>query len=143
MARQPAGLAFRIEGEPARLVWEPGAVDLKADGVLAAMAGQGDGGAREEAREWLRDVLSDGPQPAADVKRRAEADGIKSRTLDRAKRDLSVITTREGYSSKGRWLWAMPHSAPESPKSAKHNVLAHNGGVGAHWPAADRGENHP
>lgn len=143
VARQPVGLAFRIEGEPARLTWEAGAVDLKADGVLAAMAGQGDGGAREEAREWLRDVLSDGPQPAADVKRRAEADGIKSRTLDRAKQDLGVITTREGYGSQGRWMWAMPHSAPELPKSAKPDGLADNGEGGAQRPAADRGENHP
>ena len=137
IARKPAGLAFRIDGDPARLTWESGPVDLNADGVLAAMAGRGGDGTRDEAREWLRDVLSPGPQPAADVKERAGADGIKPRTLDRAKADLGVKATREGYGSAGRWMWYMPHSAPTPPKDAKPEGLAHNGDGGAQRDARD------
>lgn len=113
LARQPTGLAFRVEGEPGRVVWESAPVDLKADGVLAALSGrQCGGGVLEEATEWLRDVLSAGPQSAGDVRERAERDGIKGRTLDRAKAALGVVATREGFANDGRWVWVLPHSAP-------------------------------
>ena len=128
IARSPSGLAFRIEGDPARLEWETAPVDLKADGVLAAMGGRdGAGSALEEAKAWLRDVLSSGPQPAAEVKAQAKADGIAERTLLRAKDSLGVQSEREGYASKGRWMWFLPHSAPTSPKDAKPHGLANNG----------------
>jgi hypothetical protein len=131
IARQPSGIGFRIEGEPPRLVWDTQPVTLRADSVLAATISKQGGGALDEAKEWLRDMLSAEPQPAAIVKEQAERDGIKSRTLDRAKADLGVEAVREGYASEGRWLWHLPHSAPTDPKSAKPNELADNGGGGA------------
>jgi len=78
--------------------------------------------------------------PAPDVKMAAARDGIKPRTLDRAKQDLGVKATREGYGEGGRWMWAMPHTAPVPPKSAKQSGLAQNGDAGAQSPAAGWGE---
>lgn len=134
LTRAPAGLGFHIAGEPVRLVWEAAPVELSADEILAAMSErQASRGVRAEAKEWLRDVLAPGPQSAADVKEWAERDGIKLRTLDRAKSELGVSATREGYSTGGRWVWAMPSDAPGSPQDAKQGTLAHNGDVGALW----------
>ncbi len=114
LARPADGLAFRIDGDPPRLVWEEGTVAATADAVLAAHAGGGSGtsSALDEAKEWLRDTLIDGPVPAVEVKNQAEADGIALRTLQRAKQVLNVVATKEGYAAKGRWVWVMPHSAP-------------------------------
>lgn len=135
IGRAPKGLAFRITGDPPRLEWESAPVDLQADGVLAASRdGASVGGALDEAVEWLRDVLSPGPMPATEVRAKAEADGIANRTLDRAKQKLGVQATREGYSNQGRWMWVMPHSAPDTPKDANPKPLADNDDDGAQSP---------
>jgi hypothetical protein len=68
----------------------------------------------------------------------ATADGIKPRTLDRAKTDLGVKAAREGFGSEGRWVWYMPQSAPTLTKDAKPGGLAHNEPVGAQCAAGDR-----
>jgi hypothetical protein len=68
----------------------------------------------------------------------ATADGIKPRTLDRAKTDLGVKAAREGFGSEGRWVWYMPQSAPTLTKDAKPGGLAHNELVGAQYAAGDR-----
>jgi putative DNA primase/helicase len=136
IAPDTGGLAYRIEptgvGGCPVVAWEPDPVNVSADDALAGDRDQGGGGgALDEAMEWLRDTLSDGPCPAKDVKAAAESDGIKLRTLDRAKKSLGVKADREGYASEGRWVWAMPHSAPTDPKDAKPQGLAHNGKLGA------------
>lgn len=137
IAPDTGGLAYRIEpsgvhGCPV-VAWEPDPVNLSADDALAGSGGErgGGGSAQEEAEEWLRDTLFNGPRWAREVKAEAEADGIKSRTLDRAKKALGVITAREGYASDGRWMWSMPHSAPNQSKDAKPQTVAFNGNLGA------------
>jgi hypothetical protein len=141
IAPDTGGLAYRIEptgvnGCPA-VAWEPDPVSVTADDALAGERDSGSGSAFDEAKDWLRDVLSGGPQPAADLKDRAKADGIKPRTLDRAKAALEVQATREGYASDGRWMWAMPHSAPTTSKERQPQTVAHNGQVGALSEAAE------
>ncbi len=109
------GLAYRLEpgeGGLPIIAWEPDTVNLSADSVLGQHTSNSINGALEEAKQWLLDVLSDGPVPARDVKESAQRDGVASRTLSRAKQVLGVSSTREGYSSSGRWLWAMLHSVP-------------------------------
>ena len=59
----------------------------------------------------MKDVLSDGPVPASQVKQEAKDAGISERTLARAKKVVGVITYRQGESGergKGRWLWKLP-----------------------------------
>jgi putative DNA primase/helicase len=96
IAPDTGGLAYRIEplgeGGCPVVAWEPDAVNVSADDALAGDRDDGGGGgALDEAKEWLRDTLSGGPRPAKDMKGAAESDGIKSRTLDRAKKSLGVI----------------------------------------------------
>ncbi len=135
LAPDTGGLAYRIEpgvgGSPI-VVWEADAVNLSADDALGSDSGDSVGtGALEEATEWLRDVLSDGARAAKEVKALAESDGIKPRTLDRAKKSLGVVADREGYSVGGRWVWSIPQSAPTEPKNVNLKSKAHKDDSGA------------
>lgn len=135
IAPDTGGLGYRIEPGGANgcptVCWEPDPVHIAADDALAGDRGEGGDGALEEAKAWLRDALANGARPAKEVKQEAESDGIKPRTLDRAKKALGLISTREGYASEGRWVWSLPHSAPTNPKNATLGRKAHNGEVGA------------
>ena len=60
--------------------------------------------ALNEAIDFLRDYLVDGPESAEKVKTAASASSIASRTLDRAKDKIGVITKKQGK----RWFWSLP-----------------------------------
>lgn len=122
LAQEPTGLAYTLEsvglpglGPVGRVRWEPEAVTMMADDALAAGTENGEpAGVLQEAVAWLQGVLADGPVKAVDVKKRAAADGITARTLDRAKAVLKVEATRQGFG--GPWVWALPaRSTPNSP----------------------------
>lgn len=121
LSRKPTGLAFRIEGEPARLVWEPEPVQLNADGVLAAMAHRGGKATRrDDAAAWLRDFLSDGPRPAADVFAAADVAGFPQRTVERAKAAAGVEVSKAGFG--GAWVWRLAEPAEDRqlPHEGRH-----------------------
>jgi putative DNA primase/helicase len=142
LAAETTGLAFTIAGEPASVHWERDPVAMSADEALARENGGRTGGtstAEDEAVDWLRARLADGPQPAKDTKDAASADGIASRTLDRAKRKLNVRAAPDGY--RGPWVWRLPdelshteyaNDGPEFAECAKENTLAHSGETVAH-----------
>lgn len=115
VSRDAGGLAYRVvdDGQDGRALvrWEPGVVELDVDEALGGQVNERVGGPLQEATDWLRDVLVDGPQPAAELKHRAKIDGIAQRMLDRAKKELGVQATREGFGSAGRWMWSMPNNA--------------------------------
>ena len=64
-----------------------------------------------------------------ELKDAADADGIKQRTLDRARKELGVVAGPDGF--RGRWMWQLPQSAPNHPECAKDETLAHCGETGA------------
>lgn len=76
----------------------------------ALLAPRSDGTARGEARQWLADILADGPLPAADVVEAAKQDGISERTLRRARQALGVRPSKVGRpgDDDARWIWALP-----------------------------------
>jgi hypothetical protein len=51
------------------------------------------------------DVLCNGPVPTAELKERAEADGLKWRTVERAKAALGVQAGRIDYDDSKPWAW--------------------------------------
>ena len=112
------------------VVWEPDPILVSADDALAYQNDEGAGGAREEAECWLRDLLSSGPVASSVVKQSAERDGIASRTLERAKKSLGVLTSREGFGSEGRWAWSFPHTPPTNSIDRQPSGMAHNGNLG-------------
>ena len=115
LAAMPPSLAYRIgttaEGVP-YVTWE-GTTTHTASALLTT-PDEGEGRtARDEAKEFLQELLANGSQPAEDVYKEARRIGIADRTLKRAKSELKIKTTREGYGSGGRFFWELP-SAEEA-----------------------------
>ena len=71
----------------------------------------GPGSRLDEARDFLRQALADGPRPASEVKEEAKAAGIAEETLKRARRGVAAsIRERGGHN---RWLWALVPAPPD------------------------------
>jgi hypothetical protein len=62
---------------------------------------------RAEAREWLKDFLANGSQPADLMFREGEKARFSEKTLKRAKKDLGVISKKSGFKD-GSWCWILP-----------------------------------
>jgi hypothetical protein len=119
MAPKPQGLAYRLvqtivcrDIVASHVHWEDEPVTISADEALgAAESTRGDRSAREDAEEFLRELLAGGPVPQKEVKAAAEGAGVAWRTVRRAKDRLGVDTVREtegGFGSgSGRWLWSL------------------------------------
>ncbi len=103
------GLALGYELREDRFYWKEGC-DLTAARILAAEDGEGQS-ARDEAKEFLEDDLSDGAVDAAQVFKDAKALNLAPATLNRAKTALGIITHRLGEPGKkggGKWTWELP-----------------------------------
>ena len=59
---------------------------------------------REMAKQFLSDALADGPKAAAKLKSQGEARAISASTMDRARKDLGIISAKEGKI----WFWSLP-----------------------------------
>lgn len=77
----------------------------------------------EEAKEFLREFLNDGPKPSGDVLEAAEQAGLAQKTVRRAQKALGIKPLKTGMN--GGWTWSLP------PKVA-------NDGEDGHMPRADR-----
>ena len=114
----PGGLAFRIEmahNNVAHLAWEAGAVALAANDVLSNVDVQQDQNERREAKEWLQDLLADGPVPVKKIQDEAKAAGLSWITVRRAKEALAVAASKSGYQGKWEWRLEDAHSKDAHP----------------------------
>lgn len=131
LAERPAGLAFdigqgEIDDRPC-VRWIEGEVTITADEAVNREPQHDDEKRteRDEAIEWLRQTLADGPMPAKELQELAkEGEGIAKRTLDRAKKALSVKAYRP--KNPGPWYWRLPVAGAErqAPKGACGGTLA-------------------
>jgi AAA domain len=105
--------------------WEDAPVTISADQVMAALAGGPEGrSAREEAKQFLLDVLCTGEEAQKEIKRQAEEAGFHWRTVRRAKDALHVDARREGgIGEHGRWIWCLPKKPKVS--TSEHGHLSH------------------
>jgi hypothetical protein len=66
---------------------------------------------REEAKDFLTELLAQGPVDYQKVSESAKAEGISPKTLNRAKKDLGVRSEHVGESGQqggGQWFWSLP-----------------------------------
>ena len=99
------GFAYTIEGvtlpngiDTSRVVFDPTRVHVSADELLqqAIPATEEAKGARDEACEFLRTFLKDGPVSAQDLETARKAHQIAPATLKRARKALGVEAKRVG-----------------------------------------------
>lgn len=132
IAPDTGGLAYRIEplgvdGCPA-LAWEPDPVSISADDALAGDRDDGGGRTeRDDAADWLRDLLAHGPRPARDLERDARDAGYSIATVRRAKAASGVVSRKPAFG--GPWEWVLPAQDAQPPKVRTED---------AHTPASER-----
>jgi energy-coupling factor transporter ATP-binding protein EcfA2 len=118
-------------------------VDLRAstvtaEEVMAASVGNEERTDRAEARDLLRQVLTNGPLDSTVVKATiVDQAGISQRTYARARKDLGIVSTPERDSETGKvvaWTLALPRSATPIHSATTSPALApwHSGHSGHH-----------
>lgn len=132
LAPKTQGLAFRLGAQmvgidertdkeiwASHILWEDKPVETTADQAAAVSApgARQAGSAREEAADFLRQILRDGPIPAPHIWDAARANGIADRTLKRAKDDLG-IKAKHSPDLDGGWAWGFPEGGQKSSKGA-------------------------
>ena len=90
LAKRPQPVGFELPGNRIKFTVAPAPI------VRAT--------AHDEAIEFLSALLQNGPVTATDVRRCADTSGISRSTLDRAKRHLGVMSTKDGDC----WSWLLP-----------------------------------
>jgi putative DNA primase/helicase len=99
-----------------RIAWDNLPVTVSANEALAAANG-GDTGAMTEAKDFLREELADGPRPAQDIKKAAQAAGLSWGTVRRAQERLGIKPRKTGLD--GVWQWQLPEDAHSRPEDAQ------------------------
>lgn len=116
-----------LDGYPgvwaSRVVWG-GAIDGSARELLAQAEQVEEDGGTENAREFLRYLLSTGPMKASDVFRDGEAHGYSKRQMQRARSAIGARIEKAGM--QGGWEWSLPKMplAPEDAEDTEQNCLA-------------------
>lgn len=101
--------------------------------VLADVEPTGDRDERQDRRDatdWLRDLLDGDAVPVKAVRQQADAAGFSWRTMQRAMRDLGVVSKRDGFGKGANWHLPVEPVAPFAPV-APHNLLGANVEIGA------------
>ncbi len=70
----------------------------------------GDHASLPDAKQFLKDLLSDGPKSAKDVRKVADGAGYSWATIRRAQQKLGIKAQKEGghFGGYQRWVWALP-----------------------------------
>lgn len=122
LAQDTSGLAYSIESVQlegregdedqiltSRVMWEAQEVSASADEVFGSYLSHEERGTVEEAKEFLRETLADGPARSTDIQRSSAAAGHSRTALFKAKKLLRVTARREGGLGKlGIWYWSLP-----------------------------------
>lgn len=86
-----------------------GTSDATADDLVNTTHQPYAGNARGEAIEFLQEHLTQGPLKAAEIHQLAKRSGITEKTLNRAKKELNIMTQRIGtVGGGGYFIWALP-----------------------------------
>jgi hypothetical protein len=114
------GLAYRIEEVPkiqdgARVAhhsqpalrWEEEPLKMSADEALAPSEERSE---RDEAADWIKEQLAQGPRNVQELKREAQEAGLGWATVQKARAKVGAKSFKRGFS--GGWAWALPGQIP-------------------------------
>jgi len=119
LAPPQASLTFRLTDAGsgvARVVWGPSS-HYTADALVMPLGDAAEQDAAGQAVAWLKDALAEGARPSAEVEQAARADGIASRSLDRARSRLGVQARKVG-GRDGHWELYLPDTGQRAPSPA-------------------------
>ncbi len=127
---KPKSLAYSLEpvGEYTRIKWE-GESHYLAKDLLAMQNDDEDmGGAREQAEDFLRNRLADGPVSAKQIQKEAKAEGISDATLRRASKRLGVKHGKQGgfFGGEKGWAWSLPAEDAQDAHSSGMSTFREN-----------------
>jgi putative DNA primase/helicase len=112
------GLAFTIQSvtlsggiETSRVCWEAEAVAITADEAMAPIGDPEERSVLEGAKQFLANLLADGPVSSRQIRADAIGAGFSWRTIQRAQNALDIDAYKGGM--KEGWFWFLP------PKDAK------------------------
>jgi hypothetical protein len=94
------------------ILFEPDYVDVTATEAMLAASENKSPAARDEAKKFLQDLLTKGPMAVNEIEDAAGGNGIAWRTVQRIKRDLGIISRKDGL--EGGWTWQLP-DRPKQP----------------------------
>jgi putative DNA primase/helicase len=104
----PASQRPATEAALPRVVWQTEAVDYSAEEGAAEDERAAESSGLREAREWLQQVLAEGPMASKEIKRLATEAGISHRTLWRAKDRLGIAASCVAQSGPGaKYVWQL------------------------------------
>ena len=110
LAANTGGLAYRIVSVPSRgacVSWEPDPVNMSADDAFSSDHANGGAPTKlDDASNWLRDQLSEGPRRSNDVERNAREAGFSVGTLRRAKARIGAAAVKPAFN--GAWECRLP-----------------------------------
>ena len=113
-----------------------GTSDHRADTLLGVPASAEEQSTVDEAADVLRTILADGPVSATDVRKQTREAGIADRTLDRAKRHLSVRSQKDSFT--GGWQWCLAgHEEAEDRQDHQDRQASENGDLPGPWRSSD------
>ena len=126
ISKDETGLAFTIEGvtipggiETSRVVWESDSVTVTADEAMRQHDEPEERSSLEDAREFLTNLLADGPVSSKQIRYDSEGAGHTWATVRRAQKLLRVEVYRDGFGGKGTWYWQLPKPDDSTPNSSK------------------------
>lgn len=122
---KPAALEYSVKdknGQPV-IDWH-GESFHTADSLLAQPQDAEESNALGDARNFLTELLKDGPQDAREVFSEAREARVSRRTLQRAKADLGIVSKKEGIGPGQHWEWALPNIAKQPQKITNDGNLA-------------------
>lgn len=107
LCSEPMGLAFTVEGDPARIVWEAEGVEMTADEAMAAEENRPASQSREDVQAWLRNELADlGEHSVESIREAAGQAGFNWRRVQRAREDIGALVHRASFG--GAYIWRLP-----------------------------------
>jgi AAA domain len=120
------------------VLWDSEHVKVTATEAMEAEAGGGNArAARREADDFLTSRLAEGPVLSADLEAEAKEEGISSRTLRRAKKELGVKSVRGDGAMAGKWFWEMAQGGQPTPPRRKYATISVKVATGESWPCGN------
>jgi len=123
-----SGLAFSVQSitlpggiATSRVSWEDETVAITADEAMAPLEDSEERSTMDDAKQFLINLLAEGPVSSKQIRADAEGAGFSWRTIQRAQKVLNIDAYKGGM--KEGWLWMLP------PKSAKKDEERHEKNV--------------